>query len=232
MAKCKIPPVHLIKNPADHLITPEQGGRAWMINDPKAPKRGGVYLPRVWWMNNVLKMDKQINNYLKMLTPMYGINVRELSANALYDWLREYGPMFGWEQITGEFRMLEAQQLANASPPGMLWGVVDYLDVENSLRYKPKSGKTYCNVYCCDVCHLTSYAVIIAGWNRLGPGHICAVLPETKGIEAGISHPIITEAGGINHKATNSGKWWNIKNKNTDFGHCIAVWVNKGENNE
>ena len=52
----------------------------------------GVYLPRVWWTDaalHSLRADAAVE-------PKYGVTVGELNANALYAWLRDFGPSFGW----------------------------------------------------------------------------------------------------------------------------------------
>lgn len=49
----------------------------------------GLYLPRQWWRNPSTGRP-----------PIdYGVNTRELGANALHDWLIEFGPQFGWVQL-------------------------------------------------------------------------------------------------------------------------------------
>jgi len=62
-----------------------------------------VYLPRVWWIDPKSVTDG---------TPIsYGGTVRELNANALYDWLNEWGATFGWKPVADA---AEAQQAADA----------------------------------------------------------------------------------------------------------------------
>jgi hypothetical protein len=54
----------------------------------------GVYLPRVWWMS------KALLDHSRGIVPgiVYAKTVRELTANALFDWLTEWGDEFGWER--------------------------------------------------------------------------------------------------------------------------------------
>ncbi len=66
----------------------------------------GVYLPRVWWDKDAL-ID--ISNG-RTPTPLYDETVVELSANGLHDWLRDYGPGFGWRR---EFDLTIVQDAAN-----------------------------------------------------------------------------------------------------------------------
>jgi hypothetical protein len=62
----------------------------------------GAFLPRVWWTDSALLE-------LKFENPQYGKNLREMSANDLYDWFYKYGAEFGWKEIS----TTEAQIAAN-----------------------------------------------------------------------------------------------------------------------
>jgi len=57
----------------------------------------GVYLPRVWWT------AKAIGDLAagKTVQVKYGDTVHELNANALHDWLRDFGSAFGWSRVAG-----------------------------------------------------------------------------------------------------------------------------------
>lgn len=66
----------------------------------------GVYLPRVWWTQSAL--DKLSRGTL--VSPIYGQTVNELNANSLFDWLKEFGAMFGWRRT---FDINEMQKAAN-----------------------------------------------------------------------------------------------------------------------
>jgi len=70
----------------------------------------GVYLPRVWWMQSAI-------NKLKQGTPVpvvYGQTVSELNANSLFNWLKDYGPKFGWN------RTFDLTQMQNAANDGQV----------------------------------------------------------------------------------------------------------------
>jgi hypothetical protein len=54
----------------------------------------GVYLPRVWWHAGALAKLRNGTG----VSPIYGETVGELNANSLFNWLREYGPIFGWKR--------------------------------------------------------------------------------------------------------------------------------------
>lgn len=47
------------------------------------------YIPRVWWTD-----PEKATAETK---PVYAKNCREMSANSLTQWMRDYGPQFGWE---------------------------------------------------------------------------------------------------------------------------------------
>jgi len=65
-----------------------------------------VYFPRVWWTQRALLELNQGRN----VPIQYGQTVRELNANALHDWLEDFGNDFGWQRT---FSLNEAQQAAN-----------------------------------------------------------------------------------------------------------------------
>lgn len=65
-----------------------------------------VYLPRVWWKASAiadLVRGREVQ-------PRYGETLQELNANALTDWLEEFGPAFGWARV---FEAAELQDAAN-----------------------------------------------------------------------------------------------------------------------
>ncbi len=66
----------------------------------------GVYLPRVWWnTDSIIKLRAG-----KPVEPNYSTTLTELRANVLLDWLKEYGPQFGWSRTVD---LTEAQNAAN-----------------------------------------------------------------------------------------------------------------------
>jgi hypothetical protein len=66
----------------------------------------GVYLPRVWWTSRALT-DLAAG---RAVSVRYGDTVRELNANALYDWLEDFGTDFGWRRLV---QVEDLQQAAN-----------------------------------------------------------------------------------------------------------------------
>ena len=54
-----------------------------------------AYLPRVWWAPRALQALREGSD----VTVRYADTVRELNANALYDWLEDFGPSFGWQRV-------------------------------------------------------------------------------------------------------------------------------------
>ncbi|WEN40519.1 hypothetical protein CKCBHOJB_00045 [Thauera sp. GDN1] len=67
----------------------------------------GAYLPRVWWTDRALLRLREGEK----VAVEYGRTVRELNANALHDWLEDFGPAFGWQR---EIDLNALQAAANA----------------------------------------------------------------------------------------------------------------------
>ncbi len=55
-----------------------------------------TYIPRVWWREKAIK--KLLAG--EEVEVLYGETVYELNANALHDWLLEWGDDFGWVRMT------------------------------------------------------------------------------------------------------------------------------------
>lgn len=73
----------------------------------------GAFIPRVWWKDQAIQSIKN-----KQPTPVhYGQTVRELNANALFDWFEDYGPEFGWIR---SFDTEELQQNVNNGHLGII----------------------------------------------------------------------------------------------------------------
>ncbi len=66
----------------------------------------GVFLPRVWWSVAALTKLKKGT----AVSPIYGSTVGELNANSLFNWLKDFGPKFGWRRTLD---LTEAQNAAN-----------------------------------------------------------------------------------------------------------------------
>lgn len=71
-----------------------------------AIKLSGHYLPRVWWTRAAIAKLRQGQTQ----EPVYDQTLLELNANALHDWLDEFGPEFGWQRSDS---LTEAQNAAN-----------------------------------------------------------------------------------------------------------------------
>ncbi len=83
----------------------------------------GVYLPRVWWTPRAIA-DIDAG---RMVTAKYADTVAELNANALYAWLRDFGPAFGWSRTDS---LEQLQRTANA-------GQVSVICAQRSPLNKP-----------------------------------------------------------------------------------------------
>lgn len=67
----------------------------------------GVYLPRVWWTEAALTRIARGET----VQPLIGNTVREMRADDIFFWLRDFGPHFGWRQTgTASKLQLEANQ--------------------------------------------------------------------------------------------------------------------------
>lgn len=73
----------------------------------------GVYLPRVWWTPGAIRDLAQG----RTVEPRIASTIEEMRANALFRWLRDFGPDFGWRQ-TGTLDKL--QQAANQGAVGLI----------------------------------------------------------------------------------------------------------------
>ncbi len=96
-----------VANPA-HLRYQPRGGTTYCnIYATDFAYLCGVYLPRVWWTDRALLRLRAGER----VAVEYGRTVRELNANALYDWLEDFGPAFGWKR---EIEPTALQAAANA----------------------------------------------------------------------------------------------------------------------
>lgn len=75
----------------------------------------GVYLPRVWWMPSAIVLLE----HGESVSPVYGQTVQELNANALFNWLKDYGVRFGWNRT---FDLTQMQNAANAGQVVIICG--------------------------------------------------------------------------------------------------------------
>jgi hypothetical protein len=73
----------------------------------------GTYLPRVWWTGPAIERLARG----EVVEPKLGSTIREMRANDLFDWLKDFGLRFGWRQ-TGTLTRLQTE--ANAGAVGLL----------------------------------------------------------------------------------------------------------------
>src|SRR5690606_14821394 len=96
-----------VANPA-HLRYQPRGGTTYCnIYATDFACLCGAYPPRVWWTDRALLRLREGEK----LAVEYGRTVRELNANALHDWLEDFGPAFGWQR---EVELTALQAAANA----------------------------------------------------------------------------------------------------------------------
>lgn len=66
----------------------------------------GAYLPRVWWTGKAIAaLEKG-----KTVAAQYDVSIREMNANAIHNWLQDYGSRFGWKRT---FSLTDLQDCAN-----------------------------------------------------------------------------------------------------------------------
>lgn len=73
----------------------------------------GVHLPRVWWSEAALTRIARGET----VQPLIGNTVREMRADDLFFWLRDFGPHFGWRR-TGTANELQSE--ANQGAVGLI----------------------------------------------------------------------------------------------------------------
>jgi hypothetical protein len=73
----------------------------------------GVYLPRVWWSSRALGAVLAA----RPPPPAWGTTVSEMTANALYDWLTDWGPELGWSRCSD---LSDLQAAANGGGVGVI----------------------------------------------------------------------------------------------------------------
>ena len=96
-----------VANPAHLRYQPHGGAGHAEVYAADYAWLAGVYLPRVWWTDAALRRLA----LGEAVVATYGQTVRELNANALYDWLDEHGTAFGWVR---ELDVTLLQAAANA----------------------------------------------------------------------------------------------------------------------
>lgn len=100
----------------------------------------GVYLPRVWWRDRAL-MRLESGEAVR---PVYDQTLREMNANSLFEWLREWGREFDWEHVfdldelqdrvdNGHVGVIVAQR-RELNRPGHITAVVPETDQHQAER--------------------------------------------------------------------------------------------------
>jgi hypothetical protein len=73
----------------------------------------GGYLPRVWWTPGAIERLTAG----EAVEPLIENTITEMRANALFRWLRDFGPRFGWRQTSTPTKL---QQEANQGAIGLI----------------------------------------------------------------------------------------------------------------
>jgi len=101
------------ENPAYKRYQPRDGLTFCNIYTHDFCHLAGAYLPRVWWSSPALLKWQQGQS----VQPLIGDTLREMRANDLFRWLRDFGADFGWRQ-TGTLDKL--QLAANQGALGLI----------------------------------------------------------------------------------------------------------------
>lgn len=73
----------------------------------------GVFIPRVWWSGpSLIKLSNG-----ESVPIQYGDTVKEVRANELFHWMKDFGPTFGWRRV---FDVEELQVSANNGGVGVI----------------------------------------------------------------------------------------------------------------
>jgi hypothetical protein len=84
-----------------------------------------VYLPRVWWTPSAIAKLKAG----KAVSPIIGNTVYEIRANGLFDWLKDYGAVFGWRRTFPSANNLT--ELQNAANDGQVVVILAQHKIQN-----------------------------------------------------------------------------------------------------
>lgn len=94
-------------NPAHLRYQPRDGLTFCNIYAHDFCALAGIYLPRVWWSEAALTRISRGET----VQPLIGNTVREMRADDIFFWLRDFGPHFGWRQTgTASKLQLEVNQ--------------------------------------------------------------------------------------------------------------------------
>ncbi|MEO1193108.1 MAG: N-acetylmuramidase domain-containing protein [Pseudomonadota bacterium] len=99
-----------------------------------------AYLPRVWWTDRALTAL----GAGQLPRVVYGLTVREMTVNQLFDWLQAFGEDFGWQRTfdldrlqkaanAGALAMIVAQRRA-LDQPGQLAALLPESEAERAVR--------------------------------------------------------------------------------------------------
>ncbi|MCG3169521.1 MAG: hypothetical protein CALGDGBN_01041 [Pseudomonadales bacterium] len=86
-----------VSNPDHRRYRPHRGATYASVYATDVACLCGVYLPRVWWNEAALRQLGEGD----AVAAEYGRSVRELDANALFEWLEAFGAVFGWVRVDG-----------------------------------------------------------------------------------------------------------------------------------
>jgi hypothetical protein len=102
-----------VEKPAHKRYQPREGLTFCNIYTHDYCHLAGAYLPRVWWTQRAI-IDLTQG---RRVEPLIGNTIREMRANDIFRWLREFGETFGWRQTS---TLTKLQQNANQGGLGLI----------------------------------------------------------------------------------------------------------------
>lgn len=100
-----------VTNPRHRRYQPANGNTFCNIYAHDYCGLAGVYFPRVWWTAGAvarLAAGEQVS-------PVYAQTVVEMQANALFRWMADFGPGFGWRQVADLTQLQHAANLGGVA---------------------------------------------------------------------------------------------------------------------
>lgn len=91
----------------------------------------------------------------KFIPACVAVRPRSLRDKGSRSWTIGEQPPFGRLEYSDPLRRVELYRQ-----------IVDWCDVENVYRWRPNNGRTYCNIYASDVCHLLGVYLPRQFWRK------------------------------------------------------------------
>lgn len=146
-----------------------------------------------WWYVKTEKEDVRIQGYIKsdyLTHEQYNIGVFEgITAVHFRENQNYIKPTYDGNRANpiGDSNRPGRDMSSNSSKVNSIHEILNYLDVEDSVRYQRKGSKTYCNVYAYDFCYLCNVYLPRVWWK--GPALI--QLSNGESVEVSYNNTIV-----------------------------------------